>query len=64
MDKLFFITGGTGLVGSNLIPRILLNDPDSTIILLVRGENDEEVVERTKSIAGRIAQEFALPDAH
>ena len=64
MDKLFFITGGTGLVGSNLIPRILLNDPGSTIILLVRGENDEEVVERTKSIAGRIAQEFALPDAH
>lgn len=63
MSKHFFITGGTGLVGKNLIPRLLNKFPDSTITLLVRGEDEEEASERTRAIAREIAEEFTIPDA-
>ncbi|HXF99343.1 MAG TPA: SDR family oxidoreductase, partial [Bacteroidota bacterium] len=63
MHKHFFITGGTGLVGKNLIPRLLNRFPGSTITLLVRGEDEEEARERTKMIAQEIAMEFNIPDA-
>ena len=41
MSDHFFITGGTGLIGTFLLPRILRRFPGSTITLLVRGESDE-----------------------
>lgn len=63
MSKHFFITGGTGLVGKNLIPRLLNKFPDSTITLLVRGEDEGEANERTQNIARQIADEFNIPDA-
>ena len=63
MGKHFFITGGTGLVGSYLIPRILSGFPGATITLLVRGENESEAVERTTAIARRVAHECRIPDA-
>ena len=63
MHKHFFITGGTGLVGKNLIPRLLNRFPGSTMTLLVRGEDEEEASERTKAIARDIADEFNIPDA-
>ncbi|MBX2990522.1 MAG: SDR family oxidoreductase [Bacteroidetes bacterium] len=63
MSKHFFITGGTGLVGKNLIPRLLSKFPDSTITLLVRGEDEGEANERTQNIARQIADEFTIPDA-
>lgn len=63
MHKHFFITGGTGLVGKNLIPRLLNTFPGSTVTLLVRGEDEEEAAERTKAIAREIAVEFNIPDA-
>ena len=50
----FFITGGTGLLGTNLIPRLLRNFPSSTITLLVRGENQSQVDQRVKGIVSGI----------
>jgi thioester reductase-like protein len=63
MSKHFFMTGGTGLVGKNLIPRLLCTFPNSTITLLVRGEDEDEAQERTQTIARDIAGEFNIPDA-
>lgn len=63
MPKHFFITGGTGLVGKNLIPRLLNKFPDSTITLLVRGEDEEEARDRTRTIAQEVAEEFGIPGA-
>ena len=63
MQPHFFITGGTGLVGTNLIPRILKEYPGSTCTLLVRGEDESEATERVNTIAGNIARDFSIPDA-
>jgi thioester reductase-like protein len=62
MKHHFFITGGTGLVGTNLIPRILNAFPGSTISLLVRGEDEEDAHGRVSSIARQVRQEYAIPD--
>jgi thioester reductase-like protein len=62
MTHHFFITGGTGLVGINLIPRILKAFPDSTISLLVRAEDEEDARNRVSAIAGQIRQEYAITD--
>ncbi len=63
MSKHFFITGGTGLVGKNLIPRLLRKFPGSTVTLLVRGEDQDEADERTRTIAASIANEYNITDA-
>lgn len=63
MPEQFFITGGTGLVGSNLLPRILRAYPGSILTLLVRGEDEDEVASRTGRIASRLAAEEGIADA-
>lgn len=63
MDKHFFITGGTGLVGRNLLPRILRKFPVSTITLLVRAESDADATRRAHAIADEIAAEDGIGDA-
>jgi thioester reductase-like protein len=50
----FFITGGTGLFGKNLIPRILKAYPGSTIRLLVRGKDEEQVQQRIAALCRQI----------
>jgi thioester reductase-like protein len=59
----FFITGGTGLVGANLLPRLLLAFQDSTITLLVRGEDQEDAGARAREIALRMVRTEGIPDA-
>jgi thioester reductase-like protein len=59
----FFISGGTGLVGTNLVPRLLLTFPGSTITLLVRGEGEAEADKRVRSIAREVGTEYNIPDA-
>jgi thioester reductase-like protein len=59
----FFITGGTGQVGMNLIPRLLTRFPDSRITLLVRAESEKEACDRVSGIAAEILSEFNIPDA-
>lgn len=63
MNTHFFVTGGTGLVGTNLIPRLLRTFPGSTMSLLVRGEDDSDAAERVRTIARNISLEHAIPDA-
>ena len=63
MSKHFFMTGGTGLVGTNLIPRIFRKFPGSTMTLLVRAEDDADAQERVRAIAQRIATVENIPDA-
>ena len=53
----FFITGGTGLLGTNLIPRLLTNFPSSAITLLVRGESQSQVDQRVKAIVSQIEKD-------
>lgn len=59
----FLITGGTGLVGTNMLPRILRSFPGSTITLLVRGEDEDDARERVHAIADRVVREEGIPDA-
>jgi thioester reductase-like protein len=63
MHKHFFITGGTGLVGRNLLPRLLKKFPNSTITLLVRAESDAGATRRAHVIADKIAAEDGVADA-
>ncbi|HXX62720.1 MAG TPA: SDR family oxidoreductase [Bacteroidota bacterium] len=51
MSEHFFITGGTGLVGINLVSRIVKAYPDSRITLLVRGKSQEQIDARISAIA-------------
>lgn len=62
MSAHFFITGGTGLVGRNLIPRILSAIPDSTITLLVRGVTGADVRARVQSLARELEEEHTIPN--
>ena len=51
MAEHIFLTGGTGLVGTNLIPRLLTAFPGSSITLLVRGSDEREVASRVEKIS-------------
>ena len=63
MTPHFFITGGTGLVGRNLLPRLLRTFPQSTITLLARASNAGEAHARANAIAQQIEFEEGIPDA-
>ncbi len=54
MSEQFFFTGGTGLVGVSLLPRILQTWPQSQIILLIRGQSAHEVEQRLQGIVARL----------
>ena len=51
MAEHIFLTGGTGLVGTNLVPRLLTAFPGSSITLLVRGSDAREVASRVERIS-------------
>ena len=51
MTEHFFITGGTGLVGINLVTRILKVFSESRITLLVRGSTQAQIDARVSAIA-------------
>ena len=63
MSEHFFITGGTGLVGTYLLPRILRSFPGSTIVLLVRGEDDDDARRRTEGIIADVVRQDGVQDA-
>lgn len=50
MKKVIFLTGATGLIGGNLIPRILEGDPATRLVLLIRGNTDGEAEQRLDEI--------------
>lgn len=55
MNDIVFLTGATGLVGRNLVARILQADDDSSLILLIRGKNDCEVIRRCDELLRSIS---------
>ncbi len=57
----FFITGGTGLIGTNLLPRIHRAYPDATMTLLVRAGSDEEAAARLDAIITRLDPHGGMP---
>ena len=64
MAEQIFMTGGTGLVGTNLIPRLLRTFPGSTVTLLVRGDNDADVASRIDVISLNVERgEEGIPGA-
>ena len=50
MPKQILVTGGTGLVGSFLVPRLLRAFPDSRIVLLVRASSATALEERMRRL--------------
>ena len=63
MAEHIFMTGGTGLVGTHLIPRLLRAFPGSIISLLVRGDNDADVASRVDEISLKVEREDGVPGA-
>jgi thioester reductase-like protein len=63
MPPHFFLTGGTGLIGSFLLPRLLRAFAGSTATLLVRGRTPEDADMRVRAIGERLCRDESLPDA-
>ena len=61
MAEHFFMTGGTGMIGAQLVPRLLRAFPASTLTLLVRAPSDEAADGRLDEIRSRLGRE--IPDA-
>lgn len=49
--SVYFLTGGTGAVGSAIVP-LLLEAPDTEVRLLLRAESDAALTQRVESLAG------------
>jgi thioester reductase-like protein len=60
MKKVVFITGATGLIGSNLTARILKDDPTTQLALLVRGDSDNDAKNRLEETLGMWISEADL----
>jgi thioester reductase-like protein len=58
MNKTIFLTGATGLVGRNLIPRILNQDKSTRLVLLIRGDSNIEVQHRLQQLLGELSPHF------
>jgi len=58
MNKTIFLTGATGLVGRNLIPRILNHDQSTRLVLLIRGDSNTEVQHRLEQLLGELSPHF------
>jgi thioester reductase-like protein len=63
MADSIFMTGGTGLVGTYLIPRLLRSFPGSTVTLLIRGADDAQAASRTEGIVLRLERDEGIGDA-
>lgn len=57
MSEHFFITGGTGLVGTGLLPRVLESWPGSRVTLLIRAGDEASKEGRLREIVGRLRQQ-------
>jgi len=60
MAENFFMTGGTGMVGSELVPRLLKAYPGSTVTLLARASSDAAADDRLGEMRARLAGD--IPD--
>jgi long-chain acyl-CoA synthetase len=58
MNKIVFLTGATGLVGGNLIPRILKDHSITRLVLLIRGGSDREAELRVDQMLEAVTPEI------
>lgn len=58
MSKVIFITGATGFVGRNMIPRLLKLENDSKLNLLIRGKSDSDVRNRFDKLVDALDKEI------
>ncbi len=63
MQKVLFLTGATGFVGGNLIPRILNGDPATKLIVLLRASSDREAEQRLHALLWTFSSAINVPDA-
>jgi long-chain acyl-CoA synthetase len=56
--KVVFLTGATGHVGRNLIPRILGEDDVSLLIVLVRAESERDLGDRFEKLLSSLAPDI------
>lgn len=63
MKEAIFITGATGLVGRNLIPRTLKLKPEAGMILLIRGESYSRAEEKFNHLLNYLAGQLDDPAA-
>jgi thioester reductase-like protein len=61
--KVTFVTGGTGLIGGEMIPRLLNNDGDGMVRVLIRARSDEEASARLDGTLRYLFKEADLPRA-
>lgn len=60
--KAVLITGGTGVVGTALVPR-LLEWTDATLVLLIRARSPQHLGERLGKLAGFWRQQLSAPES-
>src|SRR3990170_1231258 len=58
MNNKIFLTGATGLVGGNLLVRILQRDATATVSLLVRADSESKAEERIINHLKRLSPEI------
>lgn len=58
MGSRVFITGGTGNIGGKAAARILRDDPDSEVLLLVRARSPHEAMGRVKGVIRILSPEL------
>ena len=58
MSATIFLTGATGNIGGNLVPRILQENPEARMILLVRGTSVTAARRRVENALATLAPEF------
>lgn len=63
MASHYFITGGTGLVGTYLLPRLFRRHPSSAATLLVRAKDGRDASERIRAVARRLVVVEGIADA-
>jgi long-chain acyl-CoA synthetase len=61
--KVTFVTGGTGLIGGEMIPRLLNNDGDGIVRVLIRAHSDAEASARLDGTLRYLFKEADLPRA-
>ncbi len=63
MDKVVFITGAAGFLGSNLISRIVQGNSECRLVVLVRGKSDDEAKHRLFEILSFVSPDMPITEA-